>query len=589
MRVNASKITPLRGTLGSVVFPIPRKPAWAPYALGFALIATLIVSLATFAVWQDRQHYRERAIIATQNIARLLDETISSKFNKVDVVLQLVVEHYRTQADSGSLDAAKLTAYLTKSEALIPEIMNLRIADKAGVVRFGRAIPTINPIDLVDRDFFTRLRDDPNAELLIEGPWQTQVSKPWVITFARRLNAPDGFFAGIAYVDFSVSYFNEMLSSLALGPAGAATLRMTDLALVARFPTTRNAIGSKDVSPSLREIMAAHSEEGQYVATTVLDGIERSNAYRKLKRYPFYVLVGLGTEDYLAGWASSLLMSSVLAILAVLATGLIFRNAQRMVAEVATRKASEECLETLNAEQADHLRELADDLTHAEQRERDRLYALLHDEVQPMLVAVRLSLSSVSEHTTPKSGLRIAVDACEHVTQVLRVVRTLSFELSPPLIRESGLVPALESLRRWVEQNHGIKVDLIAEPMAEPESSAIRRICFNFVRELLLNIAKHADATQAKIELHVSEKDGDTLWVCVSDDGVGFDPSAATVGTGLAVIEQRLLMFGGALEMTSKPGQTVVCASLPRQQFVRRSNTDEGARPDETKNWGFDA
>ncbi|HET6719677.1 MAG TPA: PAS domain S-box protein [Rhodocyclaceae bacterium] len=209
-------------------------------------------------------------------------------------------------------------------------------------------------------------------------------------------------------------------------------------------------------------------------------------------------------------------------------------------------------LENSAGEQAQHLRQLADDLTWAEQRERDRLYELLHDDVQPLLVAARLSLSSLSPRTPVEDCLRVAAEACEHIGQVIDVARTLSRQLSPPLIRESGLNPALASLCSWMKSYCGLSVELNCGPEPEPDDVAIRLLCFGFIRELLLNVVKHAGVASAVLAL--SFDDRDSLRIVVTDQGVGFDPSAVGKGTGLGEIARRLGMIGGALNIDSQPG-----------------------------------
>ena len=245
----------------------------------------------------------------------------------------------------------------------------------------------------------------------------------------------------------------------------------------------------------------------------------------------------------------------------ILVCGMALDITERQQSVVQLRDANER-LERLSTEQAAHLRELARELTHAEQRERDRLYELLHDQVQPLLVAVRLSLSSLSIRTPPEDHLQIAADACQHISGVINAARTLSFQLSPPLIRERGLSPALESLCHWVRDNHGLDVELNSTPEAESDDVALRLLCFNAVRELLMNAVKHAGASRAKLTLDLV--DGDTLRITVADRGSGFDPATITSGSGLSAIERRLSMLGGSLQIDSRPGQgTVATLAAP--------------------------
>lgn len=232
---------------------------------------------------------------------------------------------------------------------------------------------------------------------------------------------------------------------------------------------------------------------------------------------------------------------------------------------LAQQYAANERLQRFSAEQAMHLRELASELTHAEQRERDLLYEQLHDEVQPLLVAARLSLSSLSVRTPPEDRLYIASEACVHISKVLQVTRSLSLQLSPPLIRERGLNPALEFLCRWVKSYHGLEVELTGAPEAEPGEVALRLVCFSAVRELLMNVAKHAGTAHATLTLQLVDQD--TLHITVTDRGNGFDPAIITNGSGLSGLERRLGMFGGGLQIDSKPGHgTVATLSVPLRE-----------------------
>lgn len=203
-------------------------------------------------------------------------------------------------------------------------------------------------------------------------------------------------------------------------------------------------------------------------------------------------------------------------------------------------------------EQAAHLRELSGELTLAEQRERDRLYELLHDHVQPLLVAARLGLSGLNEWTPREDMLRAVGKAREQISRVVETARSLSVELNPPLVRERGLVPGLESLCRWVQANHGLTVELTSSPDTEPASMTIRLQCFKAVRELLMNVVKYAGTSHAMLKLERTPEK--MLRITLVDDGAGFQVTRNHDGSGLANIERRLSMVGGGLLIDSAPG-----------------------------------
>lgn len=225
-------------------------------------------------------------------------------------------------------------------------------------------------------------------------------------------------------------------------------------------------------------------------------------------------------------------------------------------------------LTTLAAEQTEHLRQLALDLTLAEQRERERLFDELHDHMQPSLVGARLMLSSLGARSRKADCLQVAADANTQIGEAIKVARTLGLQLNPPQIREGGLTAALESLIRWVHEHHQLEVTLVSAAAVEPADLALRLLCFRAVRELLMNVAKHGGPTQVTVTLQIT--DGKMLRIEVADSGTGFDQSVPTAGTGLATIRRRLQMLGGMLQIDSRAGQgTRVTLSAPLTADVK--------------------
>jgi PAS domain S-box-containing protein len=181
-----------------------------------------------------------------------------------------------------------------------------------------------------------------------------RISNQWVIVLARRLNHADGSFAGVIYANIATIHFEKIMSSLSLGAHGAATIRATDLALVHRYPDTKGAVGSREVSQQLRDHFKAQPDQGEFIAVTKIDGIERANVYRRLERYPFYVLVGLATEDFMEEWQIHSLIIGGLAgltlLIVVVAAGRLHRSAQRQATDESDRRRVREQDAILNSD-----------------------------------------------------------------------------------------------------------------------------------------------------------------------------------------------------------------------------------------------
>lgn len=228
-------------------------------------------------------------------------------------------------------------------------------------------------------------------------------------------------------------------------------------------------------------------------------------------------------------------------------------------------------------EQADHLRALAAELTRVEQNERDELSEMLHDHVQPLLIAARLSLSGLNPEAPLVTWEKVVHEACGHISSAIDIARGLSVELNPPLVREKGLGAALEWQGRQMAAAHGISIGVFCDPAAEPEDAETRLLCFKGVRELLMNSIKHSGADRVEVDMMLDGED--TLRIAVTDYGKGFDPQAlhqmapASLGSGLAGIERRLGMIGGRLLIDSAPGagcsMTLVVPLRKRQESER--------------------
>ena len=169
---------------------------------------------------------------------------------------------------------------------------------------------------------------------------------------------------------------------------------------------------------------------------------------------------------------------------------------------------------------ATQLRALAGELTLTEQRERSRLAKVLHDHLQQLLVAAKFRITILGRGGD--AVIRQAVNEVEElVDESLSVSRSLTAELSPPILHEAGLNAGLQWLARRVADKQGLFVDLDLEDDGDLPHD-IKALLFESVRELLFNVAKHAHTRSATVNVRRVD---DHLQVIVADQGVGFDPA----------------------------------------------------------------
>jgi len=220
-------------------------------------------------------------------------------------------------------------------------------------------------------------------------------------------------------------------------------------------------------------------------------------------------------------------------------------------------------------ERAQKLRLLSSELSLAEERERRRIAQVLHDDLQQMLMAARLHLRALGETENAAKRTGIIREIQNMLERSFNLTRSLSVELSPPVLHDHGLAAALEWLAAQARKHHSAKVSVDADPSANPKAIDVRLFLFQAVRELLLNAVKHA----AGSPVHIVMKGvgSSKLRVTVSDRGPGFDPATLDRqgiqlgGLGLFSIRERMASFGGRFRIDSAPGRgTRITLAAPR-------------------------
>ena len=220
-------------------------------------------------------------------------------------------------------------------------------------------------------------------------------------------------------------------------------------------------------------------------------------------------------------------------------------------------------------ERAQKLRLLSAELSLAEERERRRIAQVLHDDLQQMLMAARLHLRTVGKTENAAERTEIIRKIQNMLEGSFNLTRSLSVELSPPVLHDHGLAAALEWLAAQARKHHGAKVSVEADPSANPKAIDVRVFLFQAVRELLLNAVKHAPGSFVHITM--KEIGAGKLRVVVSDRGSGFDPAKLDRqgiqlgGLGLFNIRERMASFGGKLQIDSALGRgTRITLIAPR-------------------------
>jgi PAS domain S-box-containing protein len=236
-----------------------------------------------------------------------------------------------------------------------------------------------------------------------------------------------------------------------------------------------------------------------------------------------------------------------------------------MCVDITDRKQAEAALQAAHAELESRVRErtlqlteLTEELSRAEERERRRIATELHDQVGQMLALSKINLNSLSPSLPADRFTEMLGEVREHINQSIHEIRSLTFQLSPPLLYEVGLGAALEALCDEFDDKYPIHVYFRDDGKPESLSVETRVALYQMVRELMVNVVKHARAGKLLIEM--SAVTG-SLEISVEDDGVGFDSSQEMWYThvkrsfGLFSIQHRINHLGGKFVIQSEIGR----------------------------------
>ena len=205
----------------------------------------------------------------------------------------------------------------------------------------------------------------------------------------------------------------------------------------------------------------------------------------------------------------------------------------------------------------ERLRSLASQLSLAEERERRRIATVVHDSISQTLVLSKIKLEVLREAISSTGYAKPLDEIIQLLKLIIEDSRSLTFEISSPILYQFGLEAAVEWLTKQIRDQHSIPCEFRDDRQPKPLDEDVKVLLYQAVRELLTNVVKHARAHSIKVS---TRRDGHQMRITVEDDGVGFDSSDVSLpwskaeGFGLFNIRTRLDHLGGRLDIQAQPG-----------------------------------
>jgi signal transduction histidine kinase len=214
-------------------------------------------------------------------------------------------------------------------------------------------------------------------------------------------------------------------------------------------------------------------------------------------------------------------------------------------------------------------REATAALRHVNERfeeESRRIAHTLHDDAGPLLVAIHLALKDLAAEATPSMRPKLT-RVREHLNTIEDQIRHLAREMRPTLLDDLGLAASIRFLAEGILTRNGLRVE-VEDQLVDPLGSTVETSIYRIVQEALTNVARHARAAHARVQLAA---DAGFVRCSISDDGVGFATDATGRsktgnGLGLVGIRERVNALGGTLRIDSAPGRgTEIHVAIPTE------------------------
>jgi len=298
-----------------------------------ACIAFLVVDLLS-SRRQVEVRLRDQAV----SYVRLIEQHASAAFDRSNIAMLGVIDRLRpddmTTGDRPPEKRRKEIAdLLLRQQQRTGAAVAMYLVDAEG--RFiARSGGTGNGVNVSERTHFQTLKREPRTAVAVSEATLGRIKKTWGVTVGRRVDAPDGSFAGMVATILSLDEnFTNFYSSLPLGKDSAITLRDPENRLLVRHPAVEAKLGQPVATSGwIRERLLAGDAEGVITIASNIDGIERVFAFHRLSGYPIYAAIGLSLDAALAEWRSErnvLAAGALLLLLAGLFITVVLRRSQR--------------------------------------------------------------------------------------------------------------------------------------------------------------------------------------------------------------------------------------------------------------------
>ena len=557
--------------------------------LAFGGGALAVTALMGYRIWSSYVEAIRSAEATSQNYAALIEARLDATFRRAEAHVQELARSIPAAAMHKQADpkvAQAINRGLDLRQRHFPELVGLRVWDAEGDLIYSSDGDNTARINVADRPYFQASRKSTNDHVFYSDAVVSRITGKPTMFVGRAVRNADGAFLGVVSATFDLVYFQRFFESLEVGSSGSiAVVRRDDFTLAVRWPVVKDSIGKPlPANNPIRMAVSAGKKSGTLEFQSSLDTYTRIFSYRVLEQHPFYVGVGVPSEEVLAGWW---IRSWIVGIATLLLLALLALLLNQLFRAETSRETLNSELELRVANRTLEL-EIAKTAAEAATLAKSQFLANMSHEIRtPMNGVLGMSELLLLDEQLTESQLS-HVQAIHSSGDALLTVINDILDFSKIEAGKLALDPAdvdihalAHDLVRLLMPRAGASgIDLTCQIAAgvpkhiHVDPGRIRQILLNFLSNALKFTREGGVTLLIDTEAAASSPAGTTLRFTVADSGIGisavtrarlFQPftqaDASTTrefggtGLGLALTRQLADLMGGTVGVESEQGK----------------------------------
>lgn len=565
---------------------------------GIAVTGTVLILSIWITVFLVIHYARDAAIReAGRNAANLtlaFSEQVSRSLAAIEEAMNFLEADILREGAS-----FKLVEWAQRERTVAGFNLQLSIVGPDGRLKATMSDPNPPPVDYSDQEFFRVHLSGNSGTIFIGKPAIDPLSHLWSIHITRRMDKPDGSFAGVIVFPIDPDYLIRLYEPADLGNAGVVTLDGLDGIVRARVGRTaevqHTTLGASVAgNPLFRRMIITDS--GTMRTRSRLDNIERIFSYRRIQGYPLIIVIGLGLDEVLAGPNAT---AFHMIMITVAVTLLLALMTAYLVIEMNRRGLREEELagERTKLEMINRQLEISRNEAEVANRAKSEFLANMSHELRTPLNAVIGFAEVMRDELIGPLGNPTYREYTQHIHEnghkLLEAINNIldlskiesgRMKLKEDTVDISKLVES--RVRAFKAQADAARVTLSVDLSNAPSEIRGDEARLNQMLENLLSNAVKFTPTGGRVMVRAYRASDGGLTLLVEDTGIGIAPENIRgalepfsqvdsklsrkfggTGLGLSLVKRLVELHGGTLRIDSAPGEgTTVSVSLPKER-----------------------